>query len=540
MKYFSVSNFKSFAKKQNIPIKPITLIYGANSAGKSSVIQSYLLLNHILKTGECDVRKINTLWDSVDIGGFKQYAYKHNYENQIEFTFAHSGNQNIEIKFTLAADTDSHGNLKGTLAFLHAIEFRDLENDYTIVEFARDYSAHGLNQFKINDFKFTAYVDYSSMASEKNLSNNPLDMEMIRALVFDFEKFVSGHLINSYNFFLFESCFRGLEVATEVPPKFIEFLSSLFIETWLPVWHDNIGEVKNSIRALNYIGPLRDVPPRVISSDQNDGSHDHTWSILLKDEYVRSKVNHWLSGLMDTPYAFHVENKINPEPLIGELLDLFSQIDMSGGYVPPELESIVQIEMDYDREGPTGYYLSTDSYNPDTAKKLIAALLQKQRKDDQYSKLTLIDQKSNVPVSLRDVGVGISQVIPVLVNAYSQRNRIIAIEQPEIHLHPKLQSELADVFIEAAIVDKKTFLIETHSEHLLLRIMRRIRETTNGSIPDGVTPINPQDVQILFVMPSKNSEGSIIKKIALDEQGELIDNWPGGFFEEGFNERFGL
>ena len=52
--------------------------------------------------------------------------------------------------------------------------------------------------------------------------------------------------------------------------------------------------------------------------------------------------------------------------------------------------------------------------------------------------------------------------------------------------------------------------------------------------------ITADDVQILFVMPSINNEGSVIKKINLDKNGEMIDKWPGGFFEEGFKERFGF
>ena len=59
-------------------------------------------------------------------------------------------------------------------------------------------------------------------------------------------------------------------------------------------------------------------------------------------------------------------------------------------------------------------------------------------------------------------------------------------------------------------------------------------------MPAGITPLTVKDVQILFVMPGTNVGGSVIEQISLDDQGDLIDNWPGGFFEEGYKERYGL
>ena len=148
----------------------------------------------------------------------------------------------------------------------------------------------------------------------------------------------------------------------------------------------------------------------------------------------------------------------------------------------------------------------------------------------------LIDRRSNTAVSHRDVGIGISQVLPVLVTAYAARNELIAIEQPEIHLHPALQADLGDVLIESALGDQKNLLlIETHSEHILLRLMRRMRETVKKK-NKGTPPVRPEDVAILFVL--RDETRSVVLELRLDDEGTLLDPWPGGFFEEGFRERF--
>jgi len=74
------------------------------------------------------------------------------------------------------------------------------------------------------------------------------------------------------------------------------------------------------------------------------------------------------------------------------------------------------------------------------------------------------------------------------------------------------------------------------SEHFILRIMRRIRECRQGRLPQGMPDIGPGDVSILYVEPMGGS--SVISLLELDEFGQLLGPWPGGFFEEGFRERF--
>ena len=94
-----------------------------------------------------------------------------------------------------------------------------------------------------------------------------------------------------------------------------------------------------------------------------------------------------------------------------------------------------------------------------------------------------------------------------------------------------------DLFIETALNGpRNSYVIETHSEHLILRLLRRIRETTNGSLPEGLPPVSPADVSVLYIRPGEN--GSRVMPLEIDEEGQFLDPWPGGFFEEGFRERF--
>jgi AAA15 family ATPase/GTPase len=147
---------------------------------------------------------------------------------------------------------------------------------------------------------------------------------------------------------------------------------------------------------------------------------------------------------------------------------------------------------------------------------------------DRISDLVLIDKRSNTPVTHRDVGIGISQVIPILVSCYGLYDSLIAVEQPEIHLHPKLQAELGSVFAESIKQPyNNRFILETHSEHIMLRLQKLIREGQ----------LTSEDISVIYVDCDHN--GSSCLQLRLDEEGDFIDEWPDGFFEEDFNEIFG-
>jgi predicted ATPase len=144
--------------------------------------------------------------------------------------------------------------------------------------------------------------------------------------------------------------------------------------------------------------------------------------------------------------------------------------------------------------------------------------------------IVLTDTRSGIDVSPADVGFGVSQVLPIVVQLLATQEGVICIEQPEIHIHPKLQTELAELIIHSVSETGRNnqLIIETHSEHLLMRLQRRMREQV----------LSPDDVAVLYV--EQDAEGvAHVRRLHLDPQGYFIDPWPAGFFEDGLDDLFG-
>jgi predicted ATPase len=131
---------------------------------------------------------------------------------------------------------------------------------------------------------------------------------------------------------------------------------------------------------------------------------------------------------------------------------------------------------------------------------------------------------ASAKVLITDVGFGVSQILPVLALCYYvPEGSIILLEQPEIHLHPSVQSGLADVFIDAAKNRRLQIIIESHSEHLLRRLQRRVADETVG----------PDDIALYFCEPT--AAGSELIPLRVDLLGN-IENWPEDFFGDEFGE----
>ena len=139
------------------------------------------------------------------------------------------------------------------------------------------------------------------------------------------------------------------------------------------------------------------------------------------------------------------------------------------------------------------------------------------------------DRDGQRGINVANMGEGISQLLPVIANVVLTRpGQTLLVEQPELHLHPSAQSDLGDLFAESVAGETgPQFIVETHSEHLLLRVRRHVAEGR----------LAPDTVSVLYI--DKGPSGSRVKPLELDTQGHFL-RWPRGFFEEGYNEALAI
>lgn len=140
----------------------------------------------------------------------------------------------------------------------------------------------------------------------------------------------------------------------------------------------------------------------------------------------------------------------------------------------------------------------------------------------------LVDTRTHVDVSLDQVGYGVSQVLPVIEGCIRASEQLVCIEQPELHIHPRLQAKLGQLFA-ASLLSGNQIIAETHSESLMLRVRKLIRQ---GTLAAG-------QVAILYV-DNTTDEGVSVRRLRLGDQGELLDPWPTGFFDDSLADILGV
>jgi hypothetical protein len=558
-----LGNFKAFAEPQDIPLRPLTLIFGPNSAGKSSIIHSLALAHHAMLTGELDTEHTRIGGDAIDLGGFRQYVHRRDATKSVEWTVELDAAQFHGRLAELVAPTS-----KIALQFLFGQQGGTSEVGVHVCTLLADGSP----------ILSMSTRGKSTLRVDRLDQTNPVFREVLRAIV----------LTSTTTDEIHEADFGGLTEAVDslVPDlsaRLAPFLPRLEVRSTsdqelaqallLPVSRGNrerdlvqavkiflprtlrdlvdglSGQVEAALGKLRYLGPLRSYPPRHLVFSANGDANwyaggGHAWDVIRRNGEVRDRVNRWLGDRerLQTPYQLSLKRLIPASHTDYALLQSLDEIlrKFTGKEVGDWSEFLLSFtNREEDEPGLTEYMLKSMSsaWDVDAFSEVIKAKLLDPQLVEGWNDLVLIDVRSGTVMTHRDVGIGISQVLPVLVTAFASQELLIAIEQPEIHLHPALQAELGDVFLESALgANHNTLLLETHSEHILLRVMRRMRDTVDGNLPKGAPEVHPDDVMVLYVEP--DGPRSIVRQMPMNERGELVKAWPGGFFEEGLKEVF--
>lgn len=252
----------------------------------------------------------------------------------------------------------------------------------------------------------------------------------------------------------------------------------------LPVaYMDPIDQISRVMREqIYFLGPLRD-EPRVI---YNSPPLSEQWSVGHKGEYT--------AAMLDDARDMTVQYPIPPG-------DSFS-----GQYATREGRLIDALTLWLRRMG-------------------LAEAIDTEEAPKVGYRLTINSPGLKMPLDLTSVGVGVSQVLPTLVQALlAPAGSILIFEQPELHLHPKVQSVLGDFFLGMAQLGKQC-LVETHSEHLINRLRRRIVES----------PGDETLRQLRLYFTEKDGPATRFREVRPNEYGTILD-WPEGFFDQGESE----
>lgn len=431
--HLRIKNFKGWRDSGDIRLAPLTLLFGANSAGKSSIPQLLLMLRQTLES--TDRKRVLHLGDKttlVDLGTFEDIVFQHELERTIE----------VEIGWTAATpvvveDPLSHSSFSAT-----------------DMHFSVDIKADRNRQPQVDRFKYALSDDgrelVAGMQRRSAGTKYDLAMEGYREIR---QPGRPWPLPAPYHF----HGFPDEAVAYYQNTGFVSDLALRLQELMKSVYH---------------VGPLREYPNRTYlwSGEQQHhvgqrGERAVEAILAAKDRGFNWKAKGYLKSL---------------DTLVAERLQAMGLIHSF------KVRPIAKGRKEYE---------------------------------------VLLQTQTGLPlVKLTDVGFGISQILPVIVECFCTPPRSIVIfEQPEIHLHPKVQADLADVFVDAIHARENgkgrnvQFIVESHSEHFLRRLQRRIAEEA----------LTPEEAKIYFVHTQKAE--ARIEALDVDLFGNIL-NWPKNFF----------
>lgn len=550
-----IENFKGVGPEVQIDLKPITLLFGANSVGKSTIMQALQYVREVLERNNANPDRTMQGGNFVDLGGFRNlvhlrdttrhisiqvelslggeglpdlvpeafddwqtddskvwdfYNLLHETRNRVEsvsvrlvVAWSHLRDKTVVVGYQVGANGEWLAEINAT------DDGRDVSVSINEINpiFMHPFTQRDMDRNLERFLRLNASVATTGNAEPEKIETHYTIWPHIIETVTDAGMEKTGEGLREW-LTGFDSALPRFGELLHIPApdvtgaenvyiarEFTAFISSLIVGPGLLV--------RDELRKMRYVGPIRHVPARdfdaSLTKDESGWADGLAgWEALLTGQQsLVNDVSRWMADedKLNTGYA--IERRWVRE-VRAEWLDLIGSEELTSEHLR-------------------------------MLHKTMESLLAKPR-------IGLIDTVSGLEMQSRDVGIGISQVLPVVVAALDPSASLVMIEQPELHIHPSVQVGLGDLLIYSILRYDMNFLIETHSEHLILRLLRRIRETSEGGLPPGFPPVLPEMIGVYYVGRGEN--GVEIKSLPVDNAGEFTESWPKGFFDERAGELF--
>lgn len=572
---WKLNNFKSIGNEQEFTFRPLTIFTGANSSGKSTVLQSILLITQTLQD-PISSRSI------VLNGGIKKFGSYDDIVNNKDIS------KNIKFGFEISPAEDFIDDLN-----IGAVRLFQLESTKCNFEISSDGIPNNLQpslvetklerirekDSSIRIFKSDEYSEEEQKVIDKysnRISPTALKYKIENKIHVDpfFRIRTTGkHLGTSLRHFLPEFTFY-YHTYNDTIKKYVEETllqkNKYYIE-------DDIKKEKTKIhKAIKK--EFQKIAGEIKTEYKNHNIEDE-YNVLTKNNpslkdirTLFSKLNVTDSQKYITRLKDRVATEFEDKPILEDPVPIFfmsSSINTVQEYFGSNIKYLGPL-----REEPKALYplanglSSTDvglkgentaavfennknkivSYidpadientdcktlkkQKDTLKIVIAKWLKylgvandiiTNDKGKFGHELNIETEGNKIKQDLTHVGVGVSQVLPILVmSLLAKKGDVLIMEQPELHLHPKVQTRLADFFITMNAL-KKQCLIETHSEYLINRLRYFVAISDDSKIA--------KETMIYFVEKDKQTGCSKYREVTINKYG-VIEDWPDGFFDE--------
>ena len=554
-----LENFKAFGERVRIPFAPITLIFGENSAGKSTILQALNLLKQTRESREADVplllRGGNEI---VDLGSFQELLFDHDLKRAlsvrveaavdrrnpfrssykknkiaIEFSFKRSPTQREvlleQIGIYGMGSSECIAKFQPLGPLEKSSEFSRRVGSYgnRFLHTSRSFSSSKITSLKCVDLtKETEYWEQEFKWCKNNEGQIRSRLEERKAhLERSLERQVDEEMEGDEQEYSNEESDRLQRNIDLLSADLKFFLSNFDLESYISKRQqeemDTVMDVQGflPIQARSRERSTIITRARSLLNQQSALLNQQSDDIVFNVREFAMLAGRALERVLEVlfpmgpfrrpPERWYIFRGTTPQ-----------DVGYRGNLLPDLLfrnSKLVEETNEWLKQLDIGYELTVKPIGTDSGDLFEVRLIDTRRKEK--------INEDNVNVALPDVGFGISQLLPFVVQSLVSKGQIISIEQPEVHVHPRLQADLGDLLVEA-IKPKRgnQFIIETHSEHLVLRLQRRVYEKK----------IKPEDVSVIYI--SRGPEGAEARRLHLDEEGDFIDEWPDGFFPERLRE----